>query len=78
MTSPASQQFRGAGRKLSRSLSALQPDWAIGVGGFAEPCLRTVLESDRIDSPLDVQPPPSFDSSKVMNIAEVHTLASST
>ena len=37
---------------LAAALTALQPEWAIGVGAFAERCLRTVLESDRIDSAL--------------------------
>lgn len=39
-------------RHLAAALSALQPDWAIGIGGFAERCLRTVLEGDLIDSAL--------------------------
>lgn len=39
-------------RHLAAALSALQPEWAIGVGAFAERCLRTVLESDRVDSAL--------------------------
>ncbi len=37
-------------RHLVAALAALQPEWAIGVGGFAERCLRVVLESDRVDS----------------------------
>jgi single-strand selective monofunctional uracil DNA glycosylase len=37
-------------RHLAAALTALQPEWAIGVGGFAERCLRTVLQSDRVDS----------------------------
>ncbi|MBI5716912.1 MAG: single-stranded DNA-binding protein [Burkholderiales bacterium] len=36
-------------RHLAAALAALQPEWAIGVGAFAEKCLRTVLESDRVD-----------------------------
>ena len=39
-------------RHLAAALSALQPDWAIGIGGFAERCLRAVLEGDLIDSAL--------------------------
>jgi single-strand selective monofunctional uracil DNA glycosylase len=39
-------------RHLAAALAALEPDWAIGVGGFAKACLRTVLESDRVDSVL--------------------------
>jgi single-strand selective monofunctional uracil DNA glycosylase len=30
----------------------LQPEWAIGIGGFAERCLRSVLEGDGVDSSL--------------------------
>lgn len=37
---------------LAAALAALQPQWAIGVGGFAERCLHTVLEGDTIDSAL--------------------------
>jgi single-strand selective monofunctional uracil DNA glycosylase len=37
-------------RHLAAALTALQPEWAIGIGGFAERRLRTVLESDRVDS----------------------------
>ncbi len=37
-------------RHLATALTALQPEWAIGIGGFAERRLRTVLESDRLDS----------------------------
>ena len=40
-------------RHLAAALAALQPEWAIGIGGFAERCLRTVLQSDvRLDSDL--------------------------
>jgi single-strand selective monofunctional uracil DNA glycosylase len=39
-------------RHLAAALAALQPQWAVGVGGFAERCLRTVLEGDSIDSAL--------------------------
>lgn len=34
---------------LATALTTLQPQWAIGVGGFAEKRLRAVLESDRVD-----------------------------
>jgi single-strand selective monofunctional uracil DNA glycosylase len=37
-------------RHLAAALTALRPEWAIGVGGFAERCLRGVLESDGVDS----------------------------
>lgn len=37
-------------RHLAAALTALQPEWAIGVGGFAERCLRNVLESEGVDS----------------------------
>jgi single-strand selective monofunctional uracil DNA glycosylase len=36
-------------RHLAAALTALAPEWAIGVGGFAEKRLRTVLEGDLID-----------------------------
>ena len=39
-------------RHLAAALAVLQPEWAIGIGGFAERCLRTVLEGDRIDAAL--------------------------
>jgi single-strand selective monofunctional uracil DNA glycosylase len=39
-------------RHLAIALSVLQPEWAIGIGGFAERCLRTVLEGDDVDSAL--------------------------
>ncbi len=39
-------------RHLAAALSALEPEWAIGIGGFAERCLRTVLEGDGVDSAL--------------------------
>lgn len=39
-------------RHLATALSVLQPEWAIGVGGFAERCLRAVLEGDRVNSTL--------------------------
>lgn len=37
---------------LAAALAALEPEWAIGVGAFAERCLRGVLESDLVDSAL--------------------------
>lgn len=39
-------------RHLATALAALQPEWAIGIGGFAERCLRAVLEGDRVDAAL--------------------------
>lgn len=36
-------------RHLATALSVLQPEWAIGIGGFAERCLRTVLEGKQVD-----------------------------
>jgi single-strand selective monofunctional uracil DNA glycosylase len=36
-------------RHLAAALAALQPAWALGVGGYAEQRLRTVLESDLVD-----------------------------
>ena len=39
-------------RHLVKALAALRPEWAIGVGGFAEQRLRAVLQGDRVDSAL--------------------------
>jgi single-strand selective monofunctional uracil DNA glycosylase len=39
-------------RHLAAALAALQPQWAIGIGGFAERRLRAVLESDAVESSL--------------------------
>ena len=39
-------------RHLAMALAALQPEWAIGIGGYAEQRLRGVLESDRIEAAL--------------------------
>ncbi len=39
-------------RHLATALAALQPEWAIGIGGFAERCLRAVLQGGQIDSVL--------------------------
>lgn len=39
-------------RHLAAALSVLQPEWTIGIGGFAERCLRSVLEGDQVDSTL--------------------------
>lgn len=39
-------------RHLAAALGALEPEWTIGVGGFAEQRLRAVLESDRVDAAL--------------------------
>jgi single-strand selective monofunctional uracil DNA glycosylase len=36
-------------RHLAAALAALQPRWAIGIGGFAERRLRRVVESDALD-----------------------------
>jgi single-strand selective monofunctional uracil DNA glycosylase len=37
---------------LARALAALAPEWAIGVGGYAERRLRTVLQGDAVDGAL--------------------------
>lgn len=37
-------------RHLAVALAALQPEWAIGVGGYAERCLRTLLQGEAVDS----------------------------
>lgn len=39
-------------RHLAVAIATLAPEWAIGVGGFAERRIRAVLESDRIGSAL--------------------------
>jgi single-strand selective monofunctional uracil DNA glycosylase len=39
-------------RHLAAAITVLAPDWAIGVGGFAEKRIRAVLEGNRIDSAL--------------------------
>ena len=53
---PAAQRHavtQACDRHLGAALAALQPEWAIGIGGFAERCLRTVLQSDlHLDSAL--------------------------
>ena len=36
-------------RHLAKALGALAPQWAIGVGGFAEKRLRAVLDSGQVD-----------------------------
>ena len=36
-------------RHLAAALTALAPTWAIGIGGFAERRIRTVLEGDLVD-----------------------------
>jgi single-strand selective monofunctional uracil DNA glycosylase len=41
--------YEACDRHLARALQALSPEWAIGIGGFAERRLRTVLESDLVD-----------------------------
>jgi single-strand selective monofunctional uracil DNA glycosylase len=40
------------GRHLVFALAALQPEWAIGIGAFAEQRLRAVLDGDRAGSAL--------------------------
>jgi single-strand selective monofunctional uracil DNA glycosylase len=50
---PAAQRnlvAQACDRHLAAALTALQPAWVIGVGAFAERCLRTVLQSDGVDS----------------------------
>lgn len=39
-------------RHLATALSVLAPEWAIGIGGFAEKRIRHVLQSGQIDAPL--------------------------
>jgi single-strand selective monofunctional uracil DNA glycosylase len=40
---------RACDAHLARALAALDPEWAIGVGGYAERRLRAVLEGDAVD-----------------------------
>lgn len=40
--------YRACDRHLARALVALSPQWAIGVGGFAEKRLQTVLQGDLV------------------------------
>ena len=52
---PAAQRSgvaQACDRHLAAALTALQPEWAIGVGAFAERRLRAVLEGDRVHSAL--------------------------
>ncbi|HVO05883.1 MAG TPA: uracil-DNA glycosylase family protein [Burkholderiaceae bacterium] len=52
---PAAQRqavAQACDRHLAAALTALKPEWAIGVGAFAERCLRTVLQGDAVDSVL--------------------------
>jgi single-strand selective monofunctional uracil DNA glycosylase len=44
--------FSACDRHLATALTALQPRWAIGIGGFAEKRIRAVLEGDLLDSRL--------------------------
>lgn len=50
---PAAEQralLAACDRHLCAALEALAPEWAIGVGGFAEKRLRAVLEGDAVDA----------------------------
>jgi single-strand selective monofunctional uracil DNA glycosylase len=52
---PATERIpveRACDTHLARALAALAPQWAIGVGGFAERRLRAVLEGDEVDGAL--------------------------
>jgi single-strand selective monofunctional uracil DNA glycosylase len=44
--------YAACDRHLAAALAALQPQWAIGIGGFAERRLRRVLESEAVDGAL--------------------------
>jgi single-strand selective monofunctional uracil DNA glycosylase len=44
--------YAACDRHLAAALTALAPQWAIGIGGFAEKRIRTVLEGNLIDSAL--------------------------
>jgi len=41
--------YAACDRHLAAALQALQPDWAIGIGGFAERRIRSVAESNLLD-----------------------------
>ena len=44
--------YSACDRHLAVALSVLTPEWAIGIGGFAEKRIRAVLESNLVDSAL--------------------------
>jgi len=46
------QIYAACDRHLATALTALSPEWAIGVGGFAEKRIRAVLESALVDGAL--------------------------
>jgi single-strand selective monofunctional uracil DNA glycosylase len=46
------QLYAACDRHLATALAVLTPQWAIGVGGFAEKRLRAVVEGNLIDSTL--------------------------
>jgi single-strand selective monofunctional uracil DNA glycosylase len=48
----AAQLFAACDRHLATALRVLTPQWAIGIGGFAEKRIRSVLEGDLVDSAL--------------------------
>lgn len=45
-----SSLYEACDRHLAAALTALAPQWAIGVGGFAEKRIRSVLERNLLDS----------------------------
>jgi single-strand selective monofunctional uracil DNA glycosylase len=50
---PAAEQralLAACDRHLAAALAALAPEWAIGIGGYAEKRLRAVLQSEQVDS----------------------------
>jgi single-strand selective monofunctional uracil DNA glycosylase len=46
------QIYAACDRHLAVALTALAPEWAIGIGGFAEKRIRAVLEGNLVDSAL--------------------------
>ena len=46
------QLYAACDRHLAVALTVLAPQWAIGIGGFAEKRIRAVLESNLVDSAL--------------------------
>jgi single-strand selective monofunctional uracil DNA glycosylase len=48
----AAQLYAACDRHLATALRALTPQWAIGIGGFAEKRIRAVLEGNLVDGTL--------------------------
>jgi single-strand selective monofunctional uracil DNA glycosylase len=44
--------YAACDRHLAASITALQPQWLIGIGGFAEKRLKRLVEGDLLESAL--------------------------